>query len=157
MQLSKNFTYAEATHSEKALALNILNIPSSEMLQVLKHTAQRMEYVRAALGNKPITVSSWYRCASLNAAVQGTKNSQHMIGEAVDFTCPAFGSPLQIVQHLSQLADILDYDQIILEHTWVHISFKSDPTMKNRNEVLTWLPSEKRYAKGITTKEGLPV
>ncbi|MBR1732407.1 MAG: hypothetical protein IJ729_01500 [Alloprevotella sp.] len=32
----------------------------------------------------PIIVVSGYRCAALNKAVGGVKNSQHMVGEAAD-------------------------------------------------------------------------
>jgi zinc D-Ala-D-Ala carboxypeptidase len=153
MNLSKNFSYTEAIASDTALKLGILNIPSSEVLAVMSHTAQRMEFVRAALGNSPIHVSSWFRCLELNLRLGSKPTSQHPKGEAVDFTCPSFGTPLRIVQHLNQLADIIDFNQLILEHTWVHISFNSDPTIKNKQQVLTLLLNG-LYAIGITDKEG---
>lgn len=155
MNLSKNFSYSEAIASDTALKYNILNIPSSEVLAVMNHTAQRMEFVRAALGNKPIKINSWFRCLELNLRLGSKPTSQHPKGEAVDFVCPSFGTPLQIVQHLASLADILEFNQLILEHTWVHISFNSDPTIKNKQQVLTLL-SNGSYAAGITDKEGNP-
>ena len=41
----------------------------------------------------PVVISSGYRCPELNAAVGGSKTSQHMKAQAIDFTCPGFGDP----------------------------------------------------------------
>lgn len=35
--------------------------------------------------SRPVVVTSGYRCEALNKAVGGVPNSQHMLGEAVDF------------------------------------------------------------------------
>lgn len=46
--------------------------------------AQYMEQVRAQLGNKPITIVSWYRSPEANKAVGGASKSRHMVGDACD-------------------------------------------------------------------------
>lgn len=155
MNLSKNFTLAEATRSQIAQEHGIDNTPSSAILAVMQHTAERMEFVRAALGNNPVKVSSWYRCEAV-CRILGAKPliSQHTLGEAVDFTCPAYGTPLQIAKRLVAVVEIINYDQLIYEGGWIHISFKSDPAIKNRRQVLTLLANG-HYTTGITDKKGL--
>jgi uncharacterized protein YcbK (DUF882 family) len=49
-------------------------------------TAEWMERVRQALGNRPLHVNSWCRCPSHNAAIGASTNSYHMKGMAVDIT-----------------------------------------------------------------------
>lgn len=52
----------------------------------IRQTAEWAEEVRAALGNWPMRVNSWYRCAAWNKQVGGATNSQHLWGKAIDFT-----------------------------------------------------------------------
>ena len=44
-----------------------------------------MEEVRTLMGNKPITVTSWYRDPATNRRVGGASKSCHLVGDAVDF------------------------------------------------------------------------
>lgn len=146
MNLSEHFHLDEFTHSQTAIRKAIPNIPSPEIMGNLKDVADGMEKVRALLGNKPITVSSGYRSPKLNAAVKGSETSAHMLGHACDFICPSYGKPIDIVKKI-QASDI-DFDQVIQEGTWVHISF--DP--KNRKQVLTALFDGNggvRYSEGV--------
>ncbi|KAF1086291.1 Zinc D-Ala-D-Ala carboxypeptidase precursor [Sporotomaculum syntrophicum] len=43
-----------------------------------------LEQLREQLGNKPVVVSSAYRCAAHNRAVGGARQSQHLLGNAAD-------------------------------------------------------------------------
>lgn len=70
---------------------------------------------------RDIHIDSWLRTAALNAAVGGVGHSAHMDGYAVDFICPGFGTPQEIVKAISE--HIIPYDQMIQEGAWVHISF----------------------------------
>lgn len=130
MQLSEHFTLAEGIFSSTALRLELDNMPSEQVLENMKSTANRMELVRKLLG-APLRVDSWYRSEELNAAVGGSEHSAHTQGWAVDFVCPDFGPPEQIVRAIDQAR--LLFDQCIQEGTWVHLSFA--PTM--RQEILT--------------------
>lgn len=131
MQLSKNFTLDEFTVSQTASRNGISNKPTEEVLERLVNTAESMEKVRKLLGY-PINISSGYRSPELNKAVKGAATSQHLTGEACDFTCPKFGTPRQIVDKIQKSA--IDFDQLILEwDSWVHISFKRGG---NRKQVL---------------------
>ena len=127
-----------------------------ELVPAILNTARNMELVRSVLG-KPISINSWYRCPELNAAL-GSNNttSQHPKGEAVDFISPQFGSCLQVMRKLIIHSSMILYDQLIYEHSWVHISFQSNPNVRPRNQVLTLLKSG-RYAVGLTDSLGKPL
>jgi len=152
LYLSEHFSLTEATRSSTAARLGIDNTQvSPEVLANARLTATRMEKVRLIL-ESPIHIDSWIRCLLLNRALKSKDTSQHLLGLAVDFVSPTFGTPLAICQKLIQYQDLLRFDQLILEHTWVHISFCS-PDSKPRGQVLTLLKTG-RYAKGLTDIEG---
>jgi hypothetical protein len=147
MNLSEHFTLEEATLSQTAIRRGLDNTPSPETIEVLKRTALQMEKVRALLG-KPILVSSWFRSLLVNQAVGSSATSQHIKGEAVDFICPAYGTPYAICKFLMESSILIRYDQLIYEGTWVHISFVSIPGVSPRKEVLTYM-LDKSYRKGL--------
>jgi len=149
--LSPHFTYKEAIASQIAARYKLDNsIPTKELLDAAINTANNMELVRTLLGSNPIRVSSWFRCIALNRFLGSKDTSQHTKCEAVDFDCDSYGTPLEIV--IAIVESDINFDQIILEHDWVHISFKIVAS-NNRRQVLTLL-SNGRYAKGITNKVG---
>jgi Peptidase M15. len=144
--LSPHFTYREATYSATARDRKIDNNPNPAQLEAMKYTAMKMEAVRQLLDARPLYITSWFRSFALNVAINGAQGSQHSKGEAVDFKCPGWGSPEQICRHLLANKTILQYDQLILEPTWVHISFV--PHGARGNE-LTWR-APGHYMPGIT-------
>lgn len=122
MNLSEHFTLEEFTFT---IHRNIDNIPSPSELEQLRQTAANMEDVRKLL-QAPINVNSAYRCLYLNKVVGGSVKSQHMLGQAVDFTAKTFGSPDKIVQTIKN--SNIPFDQLIREYDqWVHISFSAAP------------------------------
>jgi zinc D-Ala-D-Ala carboxypeptidase len=124
MYLSANFTLDEAVNSQTAARLSIDNDPTSDVLENMKQAAYGLEQVRTELGG-PILVSSWYRSPALNAAVHGAQGSSHLLGWAVDFTCPSFGTPDDIVRKLMESS--IPFKQVIREFgRWVHIDFNGD-------------------------------
>lgn len=122
--LTKHFTLEEMTDSQTAARQGLHNVPAlgTPERANLERTAQLMEEVRTILGDKPILISSGFRAPAVNAAVGGSKTSAHMSGLAVDFTCPGFGTPLQICKALQPHMRKLGIDQLIHEFdTWVHL------------------------------------
>jgi zinc D-Ala-D-Ala carboxypeptidase len=131
VHLTNNFTLEEFTFSQEAERKGLDNTPAKGIFNNIINTAENMELVRNILNGNPIIISSGYRSSEVNLAVGGSKNSQHMRGEAVDFTSPKFGSPADIVKAIKN--SILGYDQLILEfNSWVHISFSTS----NRKQAL---------------------
>lgn len=121
-----HFTLTEFVRSRVALHNGIDNTPPSDVLPNLMFTMECMERVRGIL-MRPILIHSGYRCLELNKAVGGSKNSQHMTGEACDFSSPSFGTNREIVTKLVDHVEELGIDQMILEYSWVHVSFSRNP------------------------------
>lgn len=145
MKLSDHFTLAEAVFSRTASKRNIDNTPSAEQITVLIKTATYMEKVRALLGNNVISVSSWFRVPTLSVAIGSSIHSQHTKAEAVDFMCYSFGSSRAICERIIAHADLIKYDQLILENGWVHISFAIVSRKIPRGQVLTITPDGKTH------------
>lgn len=150
--ISDHFTLEEVTASQLASRQGIDNSLPPELLPAVKFTARQMERVRGLLGSA-IHVNSWYRCPLLNTQLGSKNTSQHLRGEAVDFVAPAAGSSLEICKKILQYPELIRFDQLILEHTWVHISFSANPTVANRNQVLSLLQNG-TYSSGLTDSSG---
>lgn len=149
--LSAHFSLEEATISETASRLGIDNShPTPQIVTTASRTAVYLEGIRDLL-RKPIHVNSWIRCLDLNRALKSRDTSQHLVGEAVDFICPEFGTPIEICKEI--VISGLEFDQLILEHTWVHISWNSIPNARQRNQVLSLL-QDGSYSRGLTDQFG---
>jgi len=148
MQLSPNFSLSELVYSETAEKNGIDNTPPPEIVENLKRLATGLETVRALLG-APLEISSGYRCAALNEAVGGSGASQHLLGLAVDFACPGFGTPLEVARAIQ--ASGVPFDQCILEYgRWVHLSFGDAP----RGRILTIYDEKEGYLAGLWDEDG---
>jgi len=145
MKLSEHFNLNEFTLSQTATRKGIDNTPPEPVIERLCMLAATLERVRGLLGNSPIRISSGYRSKELNRAIGSSDSSAHVLGYAVDFTCPIFGTPKEVANEIAK-SDI-KFDQIIYEGTWVHLSV--DP--RNRREVLTatFKNGKATYTKGI--------
>lgn len=133
------FSRLELCRSKKAIELKIDNEAPHELNTPLSVTMAGLERVRAFL-RFPIRINSAFRCEALNKAVGGSKNSQHMKGEAVDFTSPAYGTHEDVFHALRPNMAMLGIDQLILEPGWVHMAF----TLSPRYEVL--VKTDKGYS-----------
>lgn len=157
--ISDNFSWYEVIHSDTAERSGIDNSLPESLESAASNTAHKLEKVRAALGNLPIKINSWYRGPALQALPAFyNPTSQHPKAEAVDFVCPQFGAPVDIAKKIISLQTLIPFDQLILEHTWVHISFCSNPSVKPRGQVLSLLAEgTKKYAVGLTDSKGNPL
>lgn len=133
MQLSPHFTLAELCRSEAAEQRGLDNTPDAEQTEALRQLCtQVLERVRDHF-KQPVTVSSGYRGAAVNAAVGGAADSQHGRGEAADILLTGY-SPTELFNWLV-FTSAIEFDQAILEFgRWVHVSFtRRHP---NRREAL---------------------
>ena len=120
----RNFTIQELTASTPAAAKKkINNDPTPEAAENLKLLVDNvLDPLRNAYG-KPIIVTSGYRSPALNAAVKGSKTSQHVKGQAADITAGSKQENKKLFELAQELN--LPYCQLIDERgfTWVHISY----------------------------------
>ena len=150
MRLSRHFWLHEALFSGAATRAGIDNRPALELLPVLCHSANGMERVRRAIGDRPIVPSSWYRSRALNERVGGARKSQHVLGEAVDFRAIGL-SVICAAQMIAGQRETIMFDQMILEYPngpspWVHISFSFEHLP--RGDVLH-IVSGNKYKEGL--------
>jgi hypothetical protein len=137
MNLSANFTLKELTKSDTATRLGIDNTPDDAAIENLKLLCEMvLQPVREHFG-KSVTVNSGYRSPESNAAVGGSKTSDHCKGQAADIEIDGLPNP-----ELAQwIMDNLDYTQLILEFYtqgqpnsgWVHVSY--DPNNLKKQEL----------------------
>ncbi|MDP2026461.1 D-Ala-D-Ala carboxypeptidase family metallohydrolase [Sulfuriferula sp.] len=145
MQLTPNFSLEELVKSDTALRRGIDNTPDGIVSGNLReYTAPGLEQVRALLGHA-VRISSGYRCPQLNRVIGGSATSAHVHGLAADFTAPEYGTPSQIARAIA--ASDIQFDQLIMEGTWIHIGFAPVP----RRQLLTahFLAGRVRYSTGI--------
>jgi len=126
--------------SQTAARLGIDNTPPADVIPRLVTTAERILEPCRDFFETPFSPSSWFRSAELNAVIGGSKTSQHVTGEAVDFEIPGF-SNFDVARWIEAN---LEFDQLILEcHTpgdlssgWIHCSFATPH--ENRKSVMTY-------------------
>ena len=139
MMISEHFTLEELTKSNTAKRLEIDNTPNVEQITNLKALVFTiLEPIRKKY-DKPIIVSSGFRCSELNKIVGGSTTSQHLSGQAVDIhsntDCSKDNKELyDIIKSMVDNGDIT-VGQLINEYDydWIHISL---PNGKYKNEVL---------------------
>ena len=133
MNLTSHFTLEEFTASDTAARNHLDNSVPADLMANAVAAAEMMERIRDALGDKPVIVTSGYRSPEVNKAVGSGPGSDHPKAMAVDFKCPAFGTPYEVARHLATKVDILGIGQLIHEFgSWVHVSTRTPDKVVNR-------------------------
>ena len=152
MNLTANFSLHELSKSETALRMGLDNTPDDEATENLRLLCEKvLQPVRDHYG-KGVKVNSAYRSPESNAAVGGSKTSDHCKGMAADIEIPGVANA-----DLAQfIMDNLDYTQLILEFYtpgipdsgWVHVSF--DPNnLKKQELTATKVAGKTQYLPGL--------
>jgi zinc D-Ala-D-Ala carboxypeptidase len=152
MNLTTNFSLHELTKSETALRLDLDNTPDEQATENLRLLCEMvLQPVRDHYG-KGVKVNSAYRSPESNAAVGGSKTSDHCKGMAADIEIPGVANA-----DLAQwIMDNLDYTQLILEFYtpgipdsgWVHVSY--DPNnLKKQELTATKVAGKTQYLPGL--------
>jgi putative chitinase len=127
-KLTEHFTLAEMIVSPTAKRLGIPNTPTAEHIENMRYCCEKiLEPVRKHFG-KAVQINSSYRAPLVNKAVGGSKTSQHVNGQAIDFEIPGVDNKAVA----DWIGDNLEFDQVILEFYtkgdknsgWVHASIK---------------------------------
>lgn len=145
--LSPHFTLAEMCKSHTASKHGIPNIPPPEAVENLRRLCEgNLEPLREKLG-LPIIITSGYRSKALNdILVHSARKSQHMEGRAADFYISEIaGQACHEVENRRKLLikafrliildEGIDFDQLILYPSFIHVSYVSRD--KNRRKITT--------------------
>ena len=128
--MNLNFKISELIHSDIAIQNNINNMPDinalDNMLELVFHCLQPIR----DLIKKPMIITSGYRNSKINFFAGGAINSQHLYGQAADFVINGM-TPKEIIEIIKN--SNINYDQLIDEKTWVHISYNKG---NNRKQIL---------------------
>lgn len=123
--LSPHFRLGEFVRSATAVDLRIDNRPPAIAVEALRLLCEEvLEPLRRRFGC--IRITSGYRCETLNRAVGGVANSQHLFGEAADIFVPNEETALKYIDFLRTHTP---FDQLILEPRdariprWLHVSY----------------------------------
>ena len=132
MKLSEHFDLNEFTRSTTADRLHIDNSIPEELIPNLRNLCQQvLEPLRQHFGT-PVVVSSGYRCPTLNKAVGGVPNSQHLTGEAADIVMP------KLADVFYWLIGNTPFDQLGFESKgstkWIHVSCK--PNLRENRQCI---------------------
>lgn len=120
------FTFKELVFSQTAKDKGIDNIPDWPVIENLKYLGKVLDDFRN-YWNKPVRVTSGYRCHELNKLVGGVGNSSHKQGLAADIQpqdmkdWDAFKkAAVEFFENYEH-----DFDQVIIEKSkntqWLHI------------------------------------
>jgi zinc D-Ala-D-Ala carboxypeptidase len=138
MNLTKNFTLEELTKSETALRHNMDNSPGQAEVDSLLALAENvLQPVRDHFA-RGVKCNSGYRSLEVNQKVGGSRNSDHIRGQACDIEIPGIPN----AELAEWIKGNLQFNQLILEFYtpgvpdsgWVHVSYIPEA---NRNQVLT--------------------
>ena len=138
MKISEHISLAEGIKSQSAIRHNIDNVPDVKQLDAMMEVAEKCFEPMRKYFDKPIGISSFFRCEALNEKVGGSKTSQHCKGEAIDIDADIFGGVTN-KEIFDYIKNNLDFDQLIWEYgdednpAWVHVSYSK---IKNRKQIL---------------------
>ena len=140
MKLTANITLDELTKSQTAERKGINNNPNPKQIDNIKALAINILQPVRSHYDRPLIISSGFRCAQLCVEIGSSVNSQHVADDnaaAADFEIPGVDNRELALWIKSEL----DYDQLILEFYkdneptsgWIHCSYSTD---HNRHESL---------------------
>ena len=140
MKLTANITLDELTKSQTAERKGINNNPSPQQIENIKALAVNVLQPVRSHFDKPLIISSGFRCAQLCLEI-GSKSTSHHVADndaaAADFEIPGVDNR----ELATWIKNELEFDQLILEFYrdneptsgWIHCSYSSN---NNRNQCL---------------------
>ena len=140
MKLTANITLDELTKSQTAERKGINNNPNPKQIENLKNLAINILQPVRSHFDKPLIISSGFRCAQLCTEIGSKITSQHTAFDgaaAADFEIPGVDNR----ELALWIKNELEFDQLILEFYrdneptsgWIHCSYSTEA---NRNQSL---------------------
>ena len=135
INLSEHFSLAELTKTNTKMK----NLPNEAQVENLKRLCGWLEMLRIKR-NEPIIINSGYRSETVNKAVGGAPNSNHLTGCAVDIHISGME---QLIRYAAILLDISDerhedFDELLLERSprgtyWLHFAVRPKDNRRRIN------------------------
>lgn len=129
---SEFFTLQEFIKSSTATRLKIDNTPNAEILRNIEYGVQMILDPLRRIHQKPIIITSGFRCAKLNKAVGGVTNSWHTKGNAADIHIQDENEAKEIFDILKTLPSV---DTVLFEHSrqsqWIHVQWDMNKTPRH--------------------------
>ena len=135
INLSEHFSLAELTKTNTKMK----NLPNEAQVENLKRLCGWLEMLRMKR-NEPIIINSGYRSETVNKAVGGAPNSNHLTGCAVDIHVTGME---QLIRYAAILLDISnerheDFDELLLERSprgtyWLHFAVRPSGNRRRIN------------------------
>ena len=135
INLSEHFSLAELTKTNTKMK----NLPNEAQVENLKRLCGWLEMLRIKR-NTPIIINSGYRSETVNKAVGGAPNSNHLTGCAVDIHVTGME---QLIRYAAILLDISnerqeDFDELLLERSprgtyWLHFAVRPSGNRRRIN------------------------
>ena len=127
MKLTENFSLSEMIKSETALRHGLENNPGDAEIANLKLLAEKVLQPIRNHYKTGVKVNSGFRHPEVNAAVGGSKTSDHCKGQAADIEIPGVAN----ADLAEWIKGNLEFTQLILEFYtpgipdsgWVHVSY----------------------------------
>lgn len=129
---SENFTLQELIHSTTADKQRISNIPGCEEIRNLQYGVDMVLQPLRNKYQKPIIITSGYRCAALNKLVGGVANSYHLQGNAADIRVHSEEEAKELFDILKSIPSV---DVALFEHSatscWLHVQWNMQRTPRH--------------------------
>lgn len=126
------FTLQELIKSTTAARLKINNTPANEIIRNLQYGVSMVLDPLRRIRQKPIIITSGFRCAQLNKAVGGVPNSWHTKGNAADIHIKDENEAREIFDILKTLPSV---DTVLFEHSrssqWIHVQWDMTKTPRH--------------------------
>ena len=134
-KLSKHFSLEEMT---KTSVQGVKNIPNDAQTSNLNRLCGWLDKLRDEWnlrygdGDDPIIINSAFRSESVNKAVGGAKNSNHLSGCAADIRVLGMEQMLRYATILLDISDKTneDFDELLMERKgnslWLHFAVRPD-------------------------------
>ena len=126
MKLSDNFTLAEYLHSATANKYGFTEQynPPANILANIRRINKYVERIREEM-NRPLRITSGYRCKRVNDKVGGVGNSMHLDALAVDIAYNSIPDALKLVDAGIKAG----FTRIGLGNGFIHFDLKPSKTV----------------------------
>lgn len=126
------YTLQELIKSTTAARLKINNTPTNEIIRNLQYGVSMILDPLRRIHQKPIIITSGFRCEKLNKAVGGVANSWHTKGNAADIHIQDEKEAREIFNVLKTLPSV---DTALFEHShssqWIHVQWDMTKTPRH--------------------------